>query len=141
MIKIVPLQPGSRLSGQVSQLILTPQILTPGPYPLVDMDSHHQQIWTPIFIIAEIYITLILRYVIARILRHMCNLHIKEKEISNKKNLILGFNSPILLYDSVFRYFHESQFKLLVYILYTMDFSHYFCCNTLSQLYIVCLSL
>ena len=67
------------------------------------------------FIIANIYN--ILRYVIARILRHMCNLHIKETEISqkrskgiinwkitysvilsvlsNKTNLILGFSSPL----------------------------------------------
>ena len=28
----------------------------------------------------------ILRYVIARILRHMCNLHIKETEISQKRS-------------------------------------------------------
>ena len=67
------------------------------------------------FIIAKIYN--ILRYVIARTLRHMCNLHIKETEISqrrskriknwkiaysvilsvlsNKTNLILGFSSPL----------------------------------------------
>ena len=67
------------------------------------------------FIIAKIYN--ILWYVIARILRHMCNLHIKETEISqkrskgiknwkitysvilsvlsNKTNLILGFSSPL----------------------------------------------
>ena len=69
------------------------------------------------FIIAKIYN--ILRYVIPRILRHMCNLHIKETEISqkrskgiknwkitysvilstcilsNKTKLILGFSSPL----------------------------------------------
>ena len=67
------------------------------------------------FIITKIYN--ILRYVIARILRHMCNLHIKETEISQKRskgiknwkitysvilsvlssktNLILGFSSPL----------------------------------------------
>ena len=28
----------------------------------------------------------ILRYVIARILRHMCNLHIKETEMSQKRS-------------------------------------------------------
>ena len=70
------------------------------------------------FRIAKIYN--ILRYVIARILRHMCNLHIKETEISkkrskgikswkltysvilsvlsNKTNLILGFSSPFKKY-------------------------------------------
>ena len=54
----------------------------------------------------------ILLYVIAHKLRHMCNLHIKETEIfqkrskgitysvilsvlSNKTNLILGFSSPL----------------------------------------------
>ena len=59
----------------------------------------------------------ILRYIIASILRHMCNLHLKETEISrkrskgiktwkitysvlsgvlsNKTNLILGFSSPL----------------------------------------------
>ena len=57
----------------------------------------------------------ILQYVIARILRHMCNLHIsktkqenKKREddnlhlysvilsvLSNKTNLILGFSSPL----------------------------------------------
>ena len=68
------------------------------------------------FIIAKIYN--ILRNVIARILRHMCNLHIKETEISqkrskgiknwkktysvilsvlsNKTNLILGFSSLLI---------------------------------------------
>ena len=67
------------------------------------------------FIIAKIYN--ILRYFIARILRHMCNLHTKETEISqkrskriknwkitysvilsvlsNKTNLILGFSSTL----------------------------------------------
>ena len=67
------------------------------------------------FIIAKIYN--ILRYVIPHILRHMCNLHIKETEISQKRskgiknwkitysvilnflssktNLILGFSSPL----------------------------------------------
>ena len=65
------------------------------------------------FIIAKIYD--ILRYILTRILRNMCNLHIKETEISqkrskgiknwkitysvilsvlsNKTNLILGFSS------------------------------------------------
>ena len=68
------------------------------------------------FIIAKIYN--ILRYVIVHILRHMCNLHIKETEISrkrsngiknwkitysvilsvlsNKTNLILGWSSPLI---------------------------------------------
>ena len=67
----------------------------------------------------DIYIYNILRHVIPRILRHMCNLHIKETEISqkrskgiknwnmtysvilsvlsNKINLILGFSSPLML--------------------------------------------
>ena len=36
------------------------------------------------FIIAKLYSSL--RYVIARILRHMCNLHIKETEISRKRS-------------------------------------------------------
>ena len=68
------------------------------------------------FIIAKIYN--ILQYVIAPILCHMCNLHMKETEISqkrskgkiknwkitysvilsvlsNKTNLILGFSSPL----------------------------------------------
>ena len=39
------------------------------------------------FIISKIYN--ILRYVIARILRHMCNLHIKETEISQKRSIYL----------------------------------------------------
>ena len=68
------------------------------------------------FIIAKIYN--ILRWVIPYKLRHMCNLHIKETEISqkrskgiknwkitysvilsvllNKTNLILGFSSPLM---------------------------------------------
>ena len=59
----------------------------------------------------------ILRYVIPRILRHMCNLHIKETErskriknwkitysvilsvLSNKTNLILGFSSPLSVFS------------------------------------------
>ena len=73
------------------------------------------------FIMAKIYN--ILRYVIARILRHMCNLHMKETEISqkrskgiknwktnysvqyilsvlsNKTNLILEFSSPLSRFD------------------------------------------
>ena len=62
------------------------------------------------FIIAKIYN--ILRYTIRRIIHHMCNLHLKETEISqkrskgiknwkitysvlsNKTSLILGFSSP-----------------------------------------------
>ena len=78
------------------------------------------------FIIAKIYN--ILRYVIARILRHMCNLHIKETEISqkrskgiknwkitysvilsvlsNKTNLILGFSSPLIRWLPGFFYDH-----------------------------------
>ena len=76
------------------------------------------------FIIANIYN--ILQYVIARILRHMCNLHIKETEISQKRskgiknwkitysvilsvlssktNLILGFSSPLTQIFSVQNY-------------------------------------
>ena len=46
---------------------------------------------------------------LARILRHMCNLHIKETEISvilsvlsNKTNLILGFRSPLMFCEDLF---------------------------------------
>ena len=68
------------------------------------------------FIIAKIYN--ILRYAIPHVLRHMCNLHIKETKISqkqskgiknwkitysvilsilsNKTNLILGYSSPLI---------------------------------------------
>ena len=75
-------------------------------------------------IIAKIYN--ILQYVIVRILRHMCNLHIKETEISqkrskgiknwkitysvllsvlsNKTNLILRFSSPLLYKMVAFEY-------------------------------------
>ena len=71
------------------------------------------------FIIAKIY--KILRYVIVRILRHMCNLHIKKiyqkrskgiknwkitysvilSVLSNKTNLILGYSSPLTSCNSI----------------------------------------
>ena len=38
------------------------------------------------FEVISFYNTKVLRYVIARVLRHMCNLHIKETEISQKQS-------------------------------------------------------
>ena len=83
------------------------------------------------FIIAKIYN--ILRYVIPRILRHMCNLHIKETEISqkrskriknwkitysvilsvlsNKTNLILGFSFFNMIICVAFVYFGDVNIK------------------------------
>ena len=83
------------------------------------------------FIIAKIYN--ILRYVIARILRHMCNLHINETEISqkrskgiknwnitysvflsvlsNKTNMILWFSSPFSIEPNLWK-IHFSQLKI-----------------------------
>ena len=82
---------------------------------MVSWEKHTHMITSKwfIFIIAKIYN--ILQYVIPHVLRHMCNLHIKETEISQKRrkgiknwnitysvilsvlsnmsNLILGFSS------------------------------------------------
>ena len=90
---------------------------------LVSWEKHTHMITSKWFrfIIAKIYN--ILRYVIDHKLRHMCNLYIKETEISqkrskgiknwkitysvilsvlsNKTSLILGFSSPLIFHSSI----------------------------------------
>ena len=98
---------------------------------LVSWEKHTHMITSKWFrfIIAKIYN--ILRYVIPHVLRHMCNLHIKETEIcqkrrkgiknwkitysvilsvlSNKTNLILGFSSPLRTYVPKYNFMTKSR--------------------------------